>query len=428
MGMEKHWIQNFESLASTTPRRDALEILEAGYDAINTTRVVERNIHITDTTLTVCGENYQFDQYENIFLIGFGKGSCSAVFEIYSILTTHIKKGVVIDRSILNTCPVDIEAFAGTHPLPSEANVKATLVLEDIAQKAGEKDLVLVVVAGGGSSLLCSSSDECDQNTLLFEECERVGATIAELNLVRKHISTLKGGGLARVLYPATVVGLIFSDIVGGNPDEVASGPTYYDASTCNDALAVLKHYNIAEKFHLNETPKETKFFDRVHNYVVVSNEVSIEAMATKAREKGYAGVIIKEPVYDTPQEVFEKLSSHHAPGTVVFAGGEIRYPIPEDHGEGGRCQFLALESLDVLGAGDVLIAAASDGRDNSDKAGAITDGTTLSHAKDLGIDIETSRVRCDTIPVFEKTGDEIITGPTQANVSDWYFLLVAHK
>lgn len=426
--MSEHQIQNFEQIARTSARRDALEILEAGYQSINTVHVVEKQIQVTEDTLTVRGQSFPINTYENIFLIGFGKGSCAAVYEVHRILSTRIKKGVVIDRSILKTCPVDIEAFAGTHPLPSEANVKATLALEDIAEKAGEKDLVLVVIAGGGSSLLCSSTEECNQNTLLFEECLKVGATIEDINLVRKHLSNLKGGGLARMLYPATVIGLVFSDIVGGHPEEVASGPTYFDSSTCTDALAVLKRLGIAEKFHLNETPKDQKFFEKVHNIVLINNEDAVDAMAHKAQEKGYTSVVIPEAQYDTPERVRQILSDKKDDGVVVFAGGEIRYQVPEDHGAGGRCQFFDLEALPYIEGTDVFVAAASDGRDNSDKAGAIIDVSSLAKAHELGIDIDTARKRCDTIAVFEKTGDEILTGPTQANVSDWYFLLTPHQ
>ena len=426
--MSEHQIQNFEQVARTPARRDALEILEAGYQSINTVSVVAKHLQVTDDTLTVRGQTFPIKGYENIFLIGFGKGSCAAVYEVHRILSTRIKKGVVIDRSILQTCPVDIEAFAGTHPLPSEANVKATLVLEDVAEKAGENDLVLVVVAGGGSSLLCSSTEECNQNTLLFEECLKAGAAIEDLNLVRRHLSSLKGGGLAKVLYPATVISLVFSDIVGGHPEEVASGPTYFDPSKCSDALAVLKRLGIAEKFTLNETPKDQKYFEKVHNIVLISNEDAVDAMAHKAQEKGYTCVVIPEALYETPERIRQILSDKKGNGVVVFAGGETRYQVPTDHGAGGRCQFFELEALPYIEGTDVFVAAASDGRDNSDKAGAIIDTSTLARAHELGIDIETARKRCDTISLFEKVGDELLTGPTQANVSDWYFLLTPHQ
>ena len=426
--MDKQWIKNFDKLARTTPRRDALDILEAGYNSINTTCVVRKNIQVNETTLTVRGQEFQINDYENIFLIGFGKGSCEAVFEINSILTTHIKKGVVIDRSVLNTCPVDIEAFVGTHPLPSEANVQATLVLEDVAAKAGEHDLVIVVIAGGGSALLCASEDERRQNTLLFEEFLKVGTPISETNLVRKHLSTLKGGGLAKVLYPATVIGLVFSDIMGGHPEEVASGPTYFDSSTTDDALAVLNKYNLADKFQLSETPKETKYFDKVHNIVLISNEEALEAMKEMVEEKGYKAVIVPGPLYEAPEDMLHMLYVKRAPGTVVLAGGEIRYVVPENHGAGGRCQFLALHAMKSLPAGGILVAAASDGRDNSDKAGALVDDETVHRAREANIDIESYIERCDTVSVFEQLGDELLTGPTQANVADWYFLLTAHE
>ncbi len=422
--MPLSWVKNIETLSSSKPRADALRILEAGYDAINTERIVQTHISVTDESITVRGHTFDIRPFKNIYLMGFGKGSCVAINELYNLLKTRVKKSVVIDRAVLTTCPVEIEAFAGTHPLPSETNVKATQVLMGVAEEAGEDDLVLVVVAGGGSALLCSSIEECDQSTRLFEEFERVGAPIEEVNLVRKHISSLKGGGLAEVLHPATVVGLVFSDIVGGNPEEVASGPTYYDASTIDDARAVLQRYGLESKFVLQETPKDRSHFEKVTNIVLISNEDALEAMGNVAHSIGYKSVIVPKPLYEFTQEALQEIFSRGAPGTVVLAGGEVRFKVPEDHGQGGRCQFFALEALHMLGPRDIFVAAASDGRDNSEKAGAIVDQGTVERIAEQKINLEHHRARADTIPAFEKTGDEILTGPTEANVSDWYFLL----
>lgn len=422
--MKPNRIVNYEKLATDKPRTDALAILEAGYDAVLTERVIQDNISVSDDVLTIRGQTFDMQPYNNIYLLGFGKGACSATYELYKIISTRLKKTVVIDRTILTTCPSAIEAFVGTHPMPSDANVEATKVVMGVAEQAGENDLVLVIVAGGGSSLLCSSSEECDQNIKLFEDFEHVGATIRELNTVRKHIADLKGGGLAEALYPATVIGLVFSDIVGGNPEEVASGPTYPDTSTNADAQEILKRYKLEEGFVLRETPKDPKYFEKVTNIVLISNEDSVQKMADAARGLGYEAVVLKEPLYEFPGPALEKIFEQSAPGRVVLAGGEVQLQIPEDHGTGGRCQFLAMEALRVLGAHDVFVAAASDGSDNSDEAGAIVDIGTVQRIEEKKIDLAPYRARLDTIPVFEATGDEILTGRLDANVSDWYFLL----
>ncbi len=422
--MERHWIKNFDALATSDERRDALTILEAGYDAVQTERVIQEYVSVTDNSITIRGRTFDTSGFENIYLVGFGKGACAAVYELYKILNTRLKKSVVIDRAILTTCPSAIDAFVGTHPMPSDQNVRATKVVMGLAEEAGENDLVLVVVAGGGSSLLCSTDEECEQNIRLFEEFERVGAPIRELNTVRKHISELKGGGLAEMLHPATIVGMVFSDIVGGNPEEVASGPTYPDQSTTDDARAILKKYGMEKAFALQETPKDKKYFEKVTNIVLISNEDALKKMAAAAESIGYASVIIETPLYEFPETALAKISEKTAPKSVVFAGGEIQLQVPEDHGTGGRCQFLALEALRTIGSHAVFVAAASDGRDNSDEAGAIVDNGTVERIVEQGIDLAPYRARMDTIPVFQKTGDEITTGPLEANVSDWYFLL----
>src|SRR3989338_10369735 len=160
--MQAHWIQNFDALATDTARTDALHILEAGFDCISTERIIGRQVSVSDDAIVVRGQTFDIRPFKSIYLVGFGKGSCTAVYELYKILNTRLKKTVVIDRSVLTTCPVEIEAFAGTHPLPSEANVQATKVITAVAEGAGADDLVLVVVAGGGSSLLIASEEELE--------------------------------------------------------------------------------------------------------------------------------------------------------------------------------------------------------------------------------------------------------------------------
>jgi glycerate-2-kinase len=422
--MTSRWVKNFDALATSPARRDALGILESGYDLIQTDRVIRSSVSVTDDAITIRGQHFDTKGIRDIYLLGFGKGSCAAVYALHKILSARLKKTIVIDRTLLGICPDAVEAFVGTHPLPSIGNVVATKAVIGVAEAAGEDDLVLVVVAGGGSSLLCSSYEECDDSIRLFEKFQHMGADIRELNTVRKHISRLKGGGLAEMLHPARVVGLVFSDIVGGNPEEVASGPTYPDSSTNDDAHVILKKYGLERAFTLRETSKNPQYFERVSNIVLISNEDAIREMAKTAESFGYEHIILREPLYDLPQVTLEKLFENSAPGRVVFGGGEIEVRVPQNAGAGGRCQFLALEVLPMLMPDDVFVAAASDGRDNSDKAGAIVDRGTMRRIVEQNIDLAPHRARMDTLPVFEKTGDSITTGTLQANVSDWYFLL----
>jgi len=215
-----------------------------------------------------------------------------------------------------------------------------------------------------------------------YDKFLEVGGSVSELNLVRKHISLLKGGGLAKFLYPATVIGLVFSDVPGDEYDNVASGPTYKDETTVDDARAILKKYNIANEFELTETPKENHFFEKVYNTLFVSNKIAINAMEKKAKGLGYEVFNLGGELCNFPEEVLRKFNSIATPGSVVVGGGEPRMVVKKTGGSGGRNQFIAMTALKTLGPKDTFLAFASDGIDNkSIYAGAIADEDVLKIA-----------------------------------------------
>src|SRR3989344_436684 len=173
------------------------------------------------------------------------------------------------------------------------------------------------------------------QGAQLYKSFLHSGGNIDDLNVIRKHLSLIKGGGLARTLYPATVVGLIFSDIPG-DISEVASGPTYFDKTTVEDAEAMLKKLGIKEKFEFNEKPKEEKYFGKVSNIEMVSNRAAIEAMLAKAKEIGIRGVALADPVYEYAPEVLHRMVGRLDESQLVIAGGEIRMDVKGATGRGG--------------------------------------------------------------------------------------------
>ena len=247
-------IKNFETLATSKHRRDALTIAEAGLRAIDTTTVLKDSIVVEGDVLRVQGRQFNLTAYKHIYIIGFGKVACTAAHTLEQILEGRVKEGAVIGVTE-RVCQV-VDTYAGTHPLPSQQNYTATKHIEEVARRARADDLVIAIVSGGGSALLCSSMGECDQGIQLFESFLQSGGTIEELNTVRKHISHLKGGGLAKSLYPSTVVGLVFSDVPGGDMSAVASGPTCFDTSTIHEAEALIDKYDLGS-FRLVETPKD---------------------------------------------------------------------------------------------------------------------------------------------------------------------------
>lgn len=418
-----HCIKNFTELATTENRKLALEIAESGLEAINTENVILNSLKLENNVLKVLEESFDLAKFKKIKVVGFGKASIVAAFALEKILGSKINKGAVVG---LHQADLEyIDTFAGTHPRPSQVNVDAGEKIYEIIKDGSEEDLIIVLVSGGGSALLCYSKSECEQNVALYDEFLKYGQTITEMNTVRKHLSILKGGGLAKIAYPATVIGLIFSDIKGDRFGDVASGPTYKDESTVADAEKIISKYNLG-KFNLLETAKEDKYFEKVHNFVLVSNKTAVEAMAKKGKELGFKTDIVSTELYDETEEALHKIFNEESDNTVVLAAGEPKLIIKKKGGSGGRNLYMSLRAIQMglIGENSVLIPLASDGMDNSDAAGAIVDKNTLEKIEKSGFDIDDSLERSDVYPIFKKSGDMILTGPTGANVSDLMILL----
>lgn len=415
-------ITNQAKLNGTTARRDAVTIISAGLEAIDTKNAIEASVSINDNILRIGTHSFTLSSYQHIYIIGFGKVSCIAAYTLETIFKGRVKEGAVIGIKE-KVCGV-IDTYAGTHPLPSGINFTATRHIEEIAHKATENDLVLVVVSGGGSALLCSSEGECVQNTKLFTEFLPTGGTIDELNLVRRHILSLKGGGLAKALYPATVVGLVFSDIPGDNLSDVASGPTYYDSSTILDAEAIISKYKLGS-YQLVETPKDEKYFARVTNISLVTNLTALSAMSNAAAALGYTPRILDSALYADLDTLRNIVSSHTEQGTVILIGGETKLKIPDGTvGKGGRNDTVALALTHTLGTQQLFASVASDGRDNSEAAGALIDYVLLEEAKACSLDSTHYLDTFNASPYFEQLGGHILTGPLESNVSDLMLLM----
>jgi glycerate-2-kinase len=301
--------------------------------------------------------------------------------------------------------------------------VEAGNKIYEIIKDSTEEDLIIVLVSGGGSALLCYPESEHVQGLALYNSFLKTGGTISEMNTIRKHLSLLKGGGLAKIAYPATVIGLIFSDVPGDAFQNVASGATYKDNTTVADAQKFITENNLGD-FDLIETPKEDKYFDQVHNFVLVSNKTAVEAMAKKAEELNLEAKIISTDLYDEVDKALEKIFS--SAGPVRLAAGEPRVNVPKNAGKGGRNLHMALEAVKMRLVDDdsVFISFASDGMDNSDAAGAIVDRETMEKVAKLQLDVHAYSARFDSYNFFQQTGDMIFTGPTGANVSDLMIFL----
>ncbi len=419
--MPEGYIKNFDELATTENRRLALNIVQAGFEAINTQKIIESAVRLSGDTLSVKDRNFDLSKFKRIKVIGFGKASCDAAVALEKVLGQKISEGAVIG---LNKVKCDyIESFAGSHPRPSPENIMAGKKIFEMAADSKEDDLIIVAVSGGGSALLCWPEMECGQGKELYDNFLKSGKTIREINTVRKHLSLLKGGGLAKLLYPATVVGLIFSDVPGDHFEDVASGPTYMDKTTIEDAQKIIDEYKLGS-FDLIETPKEDKYFEKVSNIVLVSNKIAVEAMAEKARNLNLEPVVLSSDLYDKAHLAIEKIFALSAPGRVVLAAGEPKLEVSGAGGSGGRNLFMGLEAVKKADKNSVFISFASDGMDNSDAAGAVVDGESLEKSKKLDLDLEDCILCSDAYDFFKKSDSLIFTGPTNTNVSDLMILL----
>src|SRR3989339_1900738 len=309
-------IKNFDILATTPNRTMALELVEAGLAAINTEKVVLSSVSLEENILSVQGQKFNLSKFKRIKIIGFGKSSPEAALALEKILGNRITEGAVI--GLKKTSSKYIKTFAGTHPKPSRENILAGEKIYEIIKDSKADDLVIVLVSGGGSALLCYPENEREQGIKLYDSFLKTGKTIAEINTVRKHLSLLKGGGLAKLAYPATVIGLIFSDIPGDNFENVASGPTYKDKTTIIDAQKIITENNLGE-FDLIETPKEDKYFEKVHNFVLVSNKIAIEAMKKKAQEFNLEVAVVSTDLSGEIDEVLRKIFSAKKENSVIL-------------------------------------------------------------------------------------------------------------
>lgn len=417
-------IKNFEELATTKQRHDALTIAEAGLRAIDTETVLTDSVILNDDILTIQGRQFNLSEYKHVYIIGFGKVACTAAYTLEKILDGRVKDGAVI--GVAERVCQTVDTYAGTHPLPSQQNYTATKHIEEVARRAQKDDLVLTIVSGGGSALLCSSMGECDQGIKLFESFLQSGGTIEELNIVRKHISHLKGGGLAKSLFPATVVGLVFSDVPGGDIAAVASGPTCFDTSTIHEAEALIEKYNLGT-FRLVETPKDPKYFEQVHNFTIVSNVTALNAMQKKAEQLSYRTDLVSATQYATAEETRNLLLTETTEGLMRCMGGETKVTVPEDcSGKGGRNGYLALTMLETLAPNQVFLSIASDGHDNTEVAGALADTEVLQRAIHSGLSPNEHITSFDSFPFFDQLGSHIKTGLLESNVSDLVLLLTA--
>ncbi|WP_302081899.1 glycerate kinase type-2 family protein [Salinibaculum rarum] len=425
---------------------DALDCLQAGIEAAHPEQVVREHVTLSDGVLSVHGEQFDLGDYDNVLVAGGGNAAGTAARALEGVLGNRIDSGAIITD---DPAPTDtIQVLAGDHPVPSERGVENTRQMLASLDDAGESDLVVALVTGGGSALMVAPAEGIELADLqsLTDALLDSGAAIGEINAVRKHLSALKGGGLARTAAPATVVGLVFSDVVGNDLGTIASGPTAPDETTYADALAVLDRYDVrapaavrdrlerGARGDLPETPgPDDPLFDTVSNYVLADGLTAVEAAADEAERQGYAPVVLSSRIRGEAREAAKthaaiaeecRASGHPVePPVALVSGGETTVTGPGD-GVGGPNQEFALGvAVDLDDGRTVFASVDTDGIDGAtDAAGALVDDETVT-------DTETARQALadhDSGPFLDARGAVLETGPTGTNVNDLRVHLVA--
>lgn len=419
-------IKNYEELNLNENRKIALDLIETALYSITPEEVFKENFSIQEDSLQLKDQKFDLSKFERIFLVGFGKGSALMCKIIEDKLGIKLTAGFDID--VVESPGFNkIRYTKGTHPLPSRENINYTKEVIEATKNQTENDLVLVVICGGGSAMFEAPANlSLEQLEKLFKDMLNSGADITEMNIVRKHVSLVKGGGFAKHLFPATVASLIFSDVPGNDLATIASGTTAKDSHTIDEAKQILEKYNLTADINdqdFVETPKEDKYFENVHNILILSNLTAINAMKKRAEEFGRRVRIFTDHLQGDAKTLGEKLIKEANPGEILLAGGESTIKVT-GNGKGGRNQALALYALPHI-TDDVLLAPFdSDGWDFYELAGAIVDSQTLKKVKEQNINVDEFKLDDNSYAFFEKTGDGIVTGKLESNVSDLYIVI----
>lgn len=434
---------------SGTEIREHLEsIFRAGLEAVDPRKAVERVLSRRGSELTVAGRSYSLGSYERVFVIGAGKAAAPMASALERLLGERLTAGSITVKYGHSAPLKKVEIREAGHPIPDQEGMRGAEAISRIAGRAGERDLVFCVISGGGSALLVSPAEgvRLQEKQAVTSELLACGASIDEINAVRKHLSAVKGGQLARACSPATVVTLILSDVVGDPLDVIASGPTVPDSTTFGDCLEIVRRYDLAGRLpgsvlkrieagaagRVPETPKKgEKVFERVQNEIVGSNLAAVLAAARRAESLGYRPLVLSTRIEGETREaarvhaaIFREVRATGlpvAPPACILSGGETTVTL-KGKGKGGRNQEFALAvALHIQGEDSIFfLSGGTDGTDGpTDAAGAFADGTTVKRAQALNREARQALDANDSYPFFHALGDLMMTGPTNTNVMD---------
>lgn len=437
-------------------RHIAEQVFLAGIESVLPDRLILKWMEIRDGMLHIGDLHFDLNKTGSIYVIGAGKASALMGEAVEKIMGSRIKEGHIVVKYGHSVKLKHIKVSEAGHPVPDNHGLGATSEILKIAEKATEKDLVICLISGGGSALLADFPEGSSLKEIMVvnDLLVKSNACIMEINAVRKHISSVKGGRLARKVAPATLVTLILSDVPGDAPDVIASGPTVPDPTTYQDAFDVLSKFNLLELVppsllkHIkggtegkyDETPKTgNAIFEKTFNHLIGTNRIALEAAKNRAHDFNLNALIIDDKIQGDNSSVAEYLvetalqfqsDPREVKPVALLFGGETTVTM-SGKGKGGRNQHLALLCAGLLKdkAGITILSAGTDGNDGpTDAAGAVVDSDTYRKAISGKINTLKFLAEFDSYNFFRKAGGHIITGPTRTNVMDIIVVIVENN
>jgi len=443
------------SLRSSPHGEKISRVLAAAINAVDPANSVAKYMQRSQSQLTIGSQVFDLDTIQRVFVIGFGKASIPMGQATAKILGDYLTQGILITKSHASKLKNNSSPFTiieASHPVPNQRGVKGAKLIIELLQSTCPNDLVIFLISGGGSALLTapvsgiSLADLQNLNQLLLAS----GANINQINTLRKHLSQVKGGNLACLAYPAQVVSLILSDVIGDPLDVIASGATVPDPTSYGDALEIIERFELAQDVppailaylqrgvsgQIPETPKhDDPAFERTYNRTIGNNFIAADAARTQAQKEGLNTLLLTTRLQGEAREMGPTLGAVAQQIAVsgdplprpacVIAGGETTVTLLGD-GRGGRNQELALSAVSALaGLKDIfLVALATDGDDGpTDAAGAVVTGNTWGQANHQGLNTAEFLARNAAYEFFEPLGDLLKPGPTMTNVNDLVFI-----
>jgi glycerate 2-kinase len=428
-------------------RNDLQEIFSASLAAADPQRAVQRALKLEGDAILV--EEARFEP-RRVFVLAAGKAAGAMAKAAEELLGEKVSGGLVVTKDGHDPGPAGFETIFASHPEPDERSVEAARRVQELAESLGEEDLLLALISGGASALLADPAASIELSDLkkLTSDLLKSGADIGEINTVRKHVSVLKGGGLARLAHPAPTIALLLSDVVGDEPSSIASGLTAPDPTTLDNTRRVLERYDIeppdSVADHLQnaeETPASNDpIFENVVNRICGGGRHAAEAAVQKAGELGYAPLLLTTTLTGDALGaasmyaaiIREALASGNPaqPPCAIVSGGEATVTVRGSGIGGPNQEFVLALAVELDGVeGWAAFSADTDGNDGStDAAGGIVDGKTAQRIRDDGLDPEEALAENDSCAALEAAGALLVTGPTGTNVNDVRVALVSAR